>query len=185
MLYVGLYIVVTCMYLWVFRVLVMPPHTWITQTVLCLNWISAVFICITTILLVNKCRKPINRDLLCEIHGNLPEYRVFCLGFSMLSVVLILLEAGHIKTASISCLSLLCTCVFVWRVLINPPQTVRCEEDSQRLIYKAHKAWDRGDFHRVAVILEQLSIREIEDFTELIEQTYGMAEARMISKLLN
>lgn len=103
----------------------------------------------------------------------------------MLAAVLILLEAGHVKTAVINCLSLLCTCVFVWRVLMNPPQTVRCEEESQRLIYKACKAWDRGDFYRVGVILEQLTIREIEDFTEQIETQYGVAEARLIAKLIN
>lgn len=185
MLYGIVYFVMTCVCLWVFRECVLPPHTWITDVTVVLNWISGIFTCVTTGLLVHKCKNPINRDLLCEIHANLPEYRVFCLVFSMLAAVLIMLEAGHIKTAAINCLSLLCTCVFVWQVLMNPPQTLRCDDDGQLLIYKALKAWDRGDFYRVAVILEQLTMREIEQFTEQIETQYGVAEARLIAKLIN
>lgn len=185
MIHKSLYFLVTGFYLWLFRELITPPDTWVTAILLIMINISTGIICVVTSWLVNMCKKPVNRDLLCEIHGSLPEYRVFCLVLSMLAMILILIEASHIKTAGACVLAWVCMCVFVWRVLLNPPQTVRCDDDSQRLIYKALKAWDHGDFHRVAVILEQLSIREIEDLTEQIEAQYGAAEAKLISRLIN
>lgn len=103
----------------------------------------------------------------------------------MLAIILILLEAGHVVTALANCLALLCTGIFTWRVLLNPPETLNCDDDGQRLIYRACKAWDQADFYRVGVILEQLTIREIEDFTEQIEARYGVAEARLIARLIN
>lgn len=185
MLYGFIYFMMTCVYLWVFRVCVLPPHTWITHTAVAFVWLSSIFVCFTSVFLLYQCRKQVKRALLCDIQGSLPEIRVISMVLSMLAMVVILAEAGHIKTSMISCLAWVCTCVFMWKMLVYPPQVVRCNDDSERLKYQAIDAWEKHDFHRVAVILSQCDMREIEDISEEVERLFGTPDARLIKHMLD
>lgn len=103
----------------------------------------------------------------------------------MFIIVLMMLETNHIKTAALVFVAWVCTCIFVWKLVIESPKTVDCDDVSERLIYKALIAWKDGDFARVLVILQQCDLREIEDFTVEIEKRFGPEEARLVGKLLS
>lgn len=185
MIFSFVYFLTSALYVWVYREMVLPPHTWITHAAVAFAWMSSVFVCFSTGLLLYKCRKQVNRRLLCDIQGSLPESRAICIGLSMLAVVLVLAEAGHTLTSMLSCLAWLCTCVFMWKMLVDPPQIVKCDDEFEVLKYQVVEAWDQHDFHRVSVILSQCDLREIEDITEEIERVFGPGDARMVVRLLD
>lgn len=185
MIFLFVYVLTSVLYVWVYREMVLPPHTWITHAVIAFTWMSSVFACVSTSLLVYKCRNQVKRRLLCDIQGSLPESRAICIVLSMLAMVLVLAEAGHTLTSMLSCLAWVCTCVFMWKMLVEPPQIVRCDDEFEVLKYQIVEAWDQHDYHRVAVILSQCDFREIEDVTEEIERVFGQADARLIVRLLD
>lgn len=185
MLFAIVYFLATALYVWLFRLMVLPPHTWITHAAVMFVWMSSIFVCFTSVYLLYQCRKQVKRALLCDIQGCLPETRVVSMVLSMLAMVVILAEAGHVKTSMISCLAWVCTCVFMWKMLVEPPQVVRCDDDSERLKYQAIDAWEKHDFHRVSVILSQCDMREIEDISEEVERLFGTADAKLIKYMLD
>lgn len=185
MISVVLYLFFSVCYVMLYRLAVIPPHTWVTDVFLWVTWscviLNVIFMCVC----YPHTRRPMNRVMMAEIHMMFPEYRVIGYFFSVFACVLVLFEAGHVWTCGVVGMIGMFNMWFVWCLVLFPVETSDKHHKSDDLLIRASRDWRDGAFARVATYAEQMTSTEIEWLITTIDKNHGSKEAQAARRLLS